>query len=361
MTPAICPGADKVRAEAAALWAARLSDGRLSVQDQAEFQAWLDADPLNAEAVDETVRSWRVVEAYASTPQLLDLRGRALASARMAHMRQTMAAAARTRRLWAPLAAGLAAAIGLAGLWLSPADYETHVGERRVVLLEDGSKLSLDGDTKVLVRYAFGRRRLWLERGRAKFDVAKDPLRPFTVDAGEKEVVATGTSFSVELVRKQVHVILYEGHVAVLDTSARASAQRSRREPAAVVTADRAFTPGHEFVAPAVDQKRTREPSEAVVAAIDPVRSLAWESGEIVFENEPLSTAVERVNRYAATRLVLDDEAVGQIRISGVFRAGDVTAFVQGVTAAFPVRDQPDGDSIVLSQDFTRKLSHKNF
>src|SRR3546814_14684556 len=48
----------------------------------------------------------------------------------------------------------------------------------------------------------------------------KDPLRPFSVAAAGKIVVATGTEFSVELLGRETRVILYEGHVAVLNGSA---------------------------------------------------------------------------------------------------------------------------------------------
>lgn len=58
------------------------------------------------------------------------------------------------------------------------ATYQTGVG-RRVVALADGSMLSLDASTRVDVRYLGDRRELWLRSGRAKFVVAKDPLRLF--------------------------------------------------------------------------------------------------------------------------------------------------------------------------------------
>lgn len=355
MTPSkFANGADP--AEEAAQWAARLSSGRLSSQDEVEFQAWLDADPQNAQTLDEIVGAWRAVEAYASTPELLDLRERALASARQACRARSRRRIMDRSGRWTALAASFAliVAISAAAVWLSPRVYETGIGERRVVALSDGSKVSLDADTKVLVRYAFGRRRLWLERGRAKFDVAKDPLHPFTVDAAGREVVATGTSFSVERLRNQVCVILYEGRVAVLDDVA----GKPRRELIAASPvrepADRVLTPGRELVAAAADPVNAVEPPTARVVPVDPVRTLAWEAGELVFEDEPLSTAIERFNRYASTPLVLEDDAVARIRISGVFRAGDTDAFIQGLTAVFPVRARAQGDHIALSKDAGR-------
>src|SRR3546814_13438728 len=93
---------------------------------------------------------------------------------------------------------------------MRPDAYATHIGERQLAVLDDGSRVSLDAVTKVKVRMKDEARQVELLEGRAKFDVAKDPLRPFTVAAGDKLVVDVGTSFSVELIDGQVRVILHE-------------------------------------------------------------------------------------------------------------------------------------------------------
>ncbi|WP_163071616.1 FecR domain-containing protein, partial [Acinetobacter baumannii] len=61
------------------------------------------------------------------------------------------------------------------------------------------------------------RRALRLLAGRARFEVAKDPRRPFAVTAGDRMVVATGTAFSIELFRAEMRVVLYQGSVSVLE------------------------------------------------------------------------------------------------------------------------------------------------
>src|SRR3546814_4699192 len=64
---------------------------------------------------------------------------------------------------------------------------------------------------------------------------------------------------------------------------------------------------------------------------VDVGRAVAWESGHLVFADEPLSSVVERINRYA-TRPVKVDRDIGKLRISGVFRTGDLDTFVDTVT-----------------------------
>src|SRR3546814_1402664 len=102
---------------------------------------------------------------------------------------------------------------------MRPTAYATEIGERQLAVLEDGSQVSLDAATKVNVRMKEAGRQVELLAGRAKFDVAKDPQRPFTVAAGDKLVVAVGTSFSVALIDGQVRVILYAGQRSEEHTS----------------------------------------------------------------------------------------------------------------------------------------------
>lgn len=348
MTKTLPPIAREDCALKAAAWAARLSDGLVPESQRAEFQAWLDADPGHGAALEETVAAWRAVEHYAASAQLMTLREAALASARRS-MRERSSSWATRQWVRFSIAASVLIAV-LAGLvWTGalPRTYETGVGERRVLVLSDGSKMSMDAATVVRIRYTDKERRIWLERGRARFEVARNPLRPFSVTAGNEVVVATGTAFSVELVQKQMRVILYEGHVAVLDRSDD-SARRTVIVGADKVPADQLLRPGRELILPAEKPSGRTSISPAIVAMADPVRSLSWESGQLVFEDEPLTLVVERMNRYAALPLSVGDADAEKVRVSGVFIVGDTDALVQGLVATFHLRVQRDPSGIVL-------------
>lgn len=342
---------DEERAILAATWAARLADGQVPEDQSAEFQAWLDADPQNGAALEETVGAWHAVDHYAASAQMMALREAALSSARKSLARRERRWTPQ-RLAWASLAASLMIAVIFAATlaWLSPRTYETAVGERRVVALSDGSKVSLDADTVVKVRYTGKERRLWLERGRARFDVARNPLRPFSVTAGDEVVVATGTAFSVELVQSQLRVVLYEGHVAVLDR-AQGAVRRTVDVGARKVPVDQLLQPGRELVIPLKAQGQLASViAPAAVAPVDPVRTLSWEAGQLVFEDEPLELVVERMNRYSQKPMKVGDAAAAQVRVSGVFTAGDTDALVQGLAAAFAVKARNEPEGVILSK-----------
>lgn len=338
--------------EAAAEWCARLSDGPLGPRDRQSFQAWLDSDPEHPALFERTVVAWTAIEDQASQPELLRMRGEALDSIHKAGRRRWNRPTIRWRQAFA-LAACLALLIG-AGTWwhYAPTTYRTGIGERQVIALADGSTVSLDAATRVDVRYRGDRRELWLDHGRAKFSVAKDPLRPFSVQAGDRMVIATGTQFSVEKLSSDVRVVLYEGHVAVMDTS------RPTPRPLAVgpgrMPTERALAPGLELIMPndsradpATAQRIEPGPAPAArLVPVDPERTLGWEAGILEFTDEPLGDAVERMNRYGSRALRVDDAAARAIPISGQFEGGNTDAFVEGVTSVFPVKAvrEPGGD-----------------
>jgi transmembrane sensor len=318
-----------VRAESAALWCVKLCEGQMTSAVRGEFTQWLTEDPRHRAAFDRAVAAWEEVNAAEATPELLLLRVAALESLRRAQQSRARRLLRGARPPWM-LAASVALAIlfGI-GLWwdLTPEQFSSGIGERRTVTLADGSSISLDASSAVRVRYSAEQRTLQLVRGRAKFDVAKDPRRPFRVRAADREVVATGTEFSVEIVQKEVRVVLYEGHVSV--------AGPGPRTPLAA---------GQELIAPVSWAQARIEP-------VDTSRSLSWESGQLEFVDEPLASAVERVNRYSHTPVLVGDPAAANVHISGIFTAGDTRAFIEGVTAVYPLRaEERSGQEVLWAQ-----------
>lgn len=324
--------------EAAALWCIELSEGALSESQWAEFEAWL-AVPGHADLFQEAGALWQDSGAVADWPQVIALRTKALTQFRKANQRRWLAASPRRLAWMSGLAAALLLAVTLALFWHldRPREYETGIGERQVAVLDDGSRVSLDAVTVMNVRMKDEARQVELVGGRAKFDVAKDPLRPFTVAAGDKLVVAVGTSFSVELIDGEVRVILYEGQVEVRDRSdtARSAAAAPQRLM---------MRPGSELV----DSVGSAKPAQVIRP--DLTQSLSWEQGLINFDGEPLASAVERMNRYSTKQIRISDAALGDIPVDGMFKAGDVDAFVEGIAALHPLRPKNAGGEIILER-----------
>ncbi len=54
----------------------------------------------------------------------------------------------------------------------------------------------------------------------------------------------------------------------------------------------------------------------------DVAKVVSWRQGQVVFDNDTLDAAIAEINRYSSTRIELADPALGQLRVSGVFKAG---------------------------------------
>ncbi|MBC9035038.1 FecR domain-containing protein [Sphingomonas sp. JC676] len=330
--------------EQAAAWLMRLHEGPVGLEEELELELWLEAHPANREAMTRVARAWRMAGEAADLPGLIAARADALKAMGDAGRR-----ASQGRQLGLPYAlAALAACLLLIVtatfyFYSGGETYRTGVGERRVIVLDDGSQLSLDAASAVEVRYDGERRALRLLAGRARFEVAKDPRRPFTVTAGGRVVVATGTAFSVELLHAEMRVVLYEGSVSVLEDSPADQAPRHVLLPGkSRIPADRMLTPSTALIVPAGSSVAAR------LETVDVARSASWEQGQLVFSDEPLGVAVERVNRYSDARLLIEDPATAALPVSGTFNAGDTEGFVDGVATLYGLRKLRHNNSIVL-------------
>jgi transmembrane sensor len=331
----------------AAAWRARLSESDL--ESTPEFASWLLADTRHQAAWDRVQGPWRFIGEHQTSPELLELRRVALANAHKAAQARWRAPADGTRRLNKTLAAGvvLLACAALFVWYLQlPDTYSTQRGERRVVTLADGSQIQLDSSTDLQVRYSARARELTLLRGQARFDVAHDVERPFSVTAAGEKVVATGTAFNVDLHKSQLVVTLIEGHVVVLPQrpSALLPIQPFRLTHTAPELPNQGSQPGLGVELDAGQQLVVSSSGTSSIAPANIERSTAWQGGRLDFDNEPLSSVVEQVNRYARQPLVLTDDRAAQLRISGVFSTSDIDGFVDTLTRYLPVdADRRDG------------------
>ena len=263
--------------------------------------------------------------------------------------RQALPALSRTgrgrRQALAALALGGVAALGLR-LW-SRGVYSTGVGEQRSLVLGDGSRITLNTATEVRVRITDALRSVTVVHGEALFEVAKDPGRPFVVSVADAQVVATGTAFLVrstpagQAARGAFDVALIEGQVIVQRAEGRAQSKMGApvlmRPGERLRVGQRGGSPAAVSQGPHVD----RPP-------LDPL--LAWQRGQVVFDNALLSDAVAEMNRYSKVQIMLADaKALGALRVSGVFRAGDGEAFARAVARLHGMAVWPTQAGLMLA------------
>lgn len=308
MTPARA-----VRAEAAA-WLAKLHGAERSPALEDDFRSWLAADPEHAAAFEHITEIWDDVGAVrvGGLPRLA--------------VQQRQTSRWRQPRLVAASAICAVFALAFVAIWLLRADsVVTRIGEQRIVTLEDGTRVSLNSDTRLEISLEATRRRVKLNHGEAYFEVAHDRSRPFTVSAGERVVTALGTSFAVRYDGSGTAVTLLEGSVSVTAPNAPPIQLVPGQRLAAAVDA-----------APRVDTK-------SAAAAV------AWRRGEIILDETSLSNAAAEMNRYERRPLRVDED-IAALPVSGIFRTGDARGFAVAVAAVYDLQVSDDGDELHLAK-----------
>lgn len=334
--PVMLPGTAEDADERAAQEFLRARAG--SSENSRELEA--SDDPVVRAARDRVDRAWRAVGEQASSPELMSLREQALVRARKAHARRWFVPSTFSRNT--SIAASLAVALAVAGgIWSFSDDgplyggYRTGIGEQRVIELEDHSKVTLDAKTKLRVRFSRDARVVELAEGQAQFSVAKDASRPFKVIAGDHAVVALGTVFTVEYLDNEFHVAMLEGRVAI--TGLGTETIRMAAPKALEISAGEAV-------------QVTGAGAVTVIPNADLSAATAWRQGRVIFHDEPLGSAIRRINRYSKVQLEVDDARLAEVSVSGVFEVGDTRAFAQAVQAYLPVSaDYSDPGTIKLS------------
>ena len=315
--------------EDAAAWHARLReperDPQAAGNRQTEFERWLAGDRRRPRAFEEVERLWSALEAPA---------------ARVLAQDPGIVPAGRPRR-WPfrrltsrppVLAACLAVLITVGVVYQGDltirlnADHVTAVGQLTALTLDDGSRVTLNTDTAISVDLSTDRRQVRLLRGEAWFDVMPDGTRPFVVETTEGRIRVTGTSFGVRLKRDAAIVSLTTGRVELTPGG----------ERAAVLT----LSDGH--------QARLSHTGISEPIVFDGTAVTAWLRGQLVFFNAPLPEVIAELNRYRSGHIVVTNDDLDDLRISGVFRTDDPEAALTAIADTLPVRVTRLTDSFVL-------------
>ena len=216
------------------------------------------------------------------------------------------------RRVWigGAIAASLAVLVGGPALWTASqgqsVTYETRPGETRRIALADGTRITLDGGSKLSVRLGWRKRQVEMGLAQASFDVAKDPSRPFVIGVGDQRVRVVGTEFNIRHDDKSVRVTVRRGVVEV--------AQRDGQSPVRL-------TVGEEL-------RHEEGAARSEVRRVAPDGAFAWTQGQLVADNETLGDIVADLNRRFTTPIRIAPQVAGR-RFSGVIALDDQDAAVR--------------------------------
>lgn len=325
----------------AAAWLAQLDGGELSEADLAAFREWINRSPEHRTTLMRLANIWAGVDHAIEARIEQAMTDAPASSARSLGMFGALMGLYPARMAGA--LAGLVAVIVLSAAFFVygsarfPTDpekavYASAVGEQKGLTLEDGTFVRLNTDSAIEVDYSPGERSLRLLEGEAWFDVTHNEARPFVVYAGEGAVRAVGTSFAVRKRDGVVDVTVTEGRV-VLSTLRRNDGEEEQAPlPLATLEA------GHQA---SFDEQRVESVDRLEAEEIE--RKLSWREGFLQFEGEPLGEVVQEIGRYTTVEIMIEDEALRDLRVGGYFRTGDIETMLEVLERSFGVASEWEG------------------
>ena len=304
---------------------------------------WLAEDPVHRQAYEHLLHLWDLSGDLAGDKDIAAL------------TRDALRARTRTRfeRRWLGLAAAvlLAVATGvLTKTFLVTTDedqfLETALGDQRTFVLRDGSSVTLNSGSRILVDFDSLGRRILLDFGEIFLEVANDPERTLTIRAGDNVVAALGTKFSVHLSGHRLEIAVAEGRVAVSDDDIRFP---RRTESPARFEAGSLILDAGSVATFEQDRQTVKQDS------IDEVERLqSWRSGRVRFEDQTLMEVMSEVNRYSRVKVLIEDSAIADLRISAVLNldqvemTGQVELLLSSLEDIHPIKIVRHPDRFVL-------------
>jgi transmembrane sensor len=349
----------------------RYLSGQCDDREAASVRKWLLAKPVNAANFDALSRAWtlageppRMPDTKAIWERLAPKLVEPQLSTRRPQSRFDNFSGSRPRIdglrhehtsnfAWARAAVILIAlAIGPLAWWMignsmrrdtDPIrEYRTANGQRAIVHLLDGSRITMGPGTLIRIPKEFdkGSRLITLE-GEALFDVTHDSAQPFIVRLRNAETQDLGTKFVISAYPDDSlsWVAVVDGRVAV-----RSRARQSERANAVLVKGEATtILPGGHL----------RTEHDVALASYT-----SWTTGRLVFDNARLGDAIPQLSRWYDTDFRLADTRLADRRLFATLQDEPLSEVLKLLALSLDLRIERRGDVVVISSKPASNVAH---
>lgn len=328
--------------EQANLWITRLDKGLSSVEKQ-QLVAWINQDKSHYTALRRMSSLWGNISTQHELNGLFDTK-QDKKPATDYLMKSCLAASIFSVAL---LTANLFNDVNK--LWQTPTPssaqqlayqtFSTQFGQQKQITLTDGSSVILNTNTVIEVAYSDLQRKITLLRGEAKFDVAKDRNRPFTVISGQNSFTALGTIYNVQRDNSvNMELLVKEGRVLVSKANTPRTALLAairNSQTVATVNSNNMVSAGEKLAI--VDDRTT---TKQALSIPDIEKELAWQQDMLIFDGESLAQVLSEVQRYNAVKFMPITDDIAKLKVSGYFKTNDINGLLQSLNYNFAINHQ---------------------
>jgi transmembrane sensor len=329
--------------EQASLWISRMDRG-LSQQEKQELIAWINQNGKHHEALLSLASLWDDLSVLNELSGIFPLE--------KSHKKQSMMPSlAMAASMLLVVVTSSSLLLGFNPASIIPQEtlysvkyYQTKIGEQAIFPMSDGTSVQLNTNSQIEVAYTANHRKLTLLKGEARFDVAKDKERPFTVVSGTQSFTALGTIFNVQKNNEQnMELVVTEGKVLISSSSELIKDVADNFKQLTTQPLISSIV--------ASGQKAIIENSNAMPIqeiSLDQVqRDLAWQQGMLIFNGEPLAIALKEVSRYTNTHFEISDDRIANLKVAGYFKAGDIDGLLQSLNVNFNIHYQKTSTNLI--------------
>lgn len=203
----------------------------------------------------------------------------------------------------------------------------TPKGGEYQLILQDGTKVWLNAATKISYPVSFsGRERRVKVLGEAYFEVAKNAMMPFIVEANGTEVSVLGTHFNVSAYAddKWIETTLIEGSVRV-----------SRQGQTAMLR------PGQE-------SRINSSATGIYVTNVDTEQALAWKNGYFMFKNEDIREVMKKIGRWYDLDIEYKGDLTGKTFGGTISRFADIADLLKSIELTKDVHFSRSGRRVTV-------------
>jgi transmembrane sensor len=349
----------------AAEWFIRLRDDRLGMRHRERNVKWLKQSPahiaelLRIQQVYTVLRAAKLENRPPGPPgqaetNVVELTPRTLPAPPPGHPNESRVRSTLTWKVAASVAC-LAVSLLLGFIvkvsWLDHS-LETDLGEWRIATLTDGTVVRIGPGSRLRVSFGDDHRSVRLLRGEARFDVAKDPSRPFFVKSEMVGVLAIGTEFRVSQRGGEDVVAVTEGSVAVYRDGRDEVRGAITQAPARIAgaTGGVALSAGEQV---AISKANQSQPVAKQKVNVD--YEMAWAEGWVAYEDKTIAEVASEFNRRNRVQIVIVDASIAERRLA-LFRgsATDPESFVAALAVSYDIRVVRDDPQVLRVERSTQ-------
>jgi len=223
----------------------------------------------------------------------------------------------------------------------------TGKGVRKPVLLPDGTKVWLNGNSRLSFDPAMqsGGSRLVNLTGEAFFDVAHDAQHPFIIHTGKVSIVALGTVFNVMAYpnEKTCETTLLQGSIELtVNNDSKQKVILKPSEKLAVIdrAGDDSLHMGTTLMIERVSHVKVNDK--------DYVPETSWTDNKLIFEDETLDQIAVKLGRWYNARITVAGGSIGLCRFTGSFGTETIDQALATLQLTRPFKIKTNENGITL-------------